>query len=76
VYTLKAQVRNGRLVLNEPTTLPEGTELLLEVVVSADDVREQNRAALHAALDEAEAEIEAGQVVSESEMWASLRMGK
>jgi hypothetical protein len=30
--TLKAVVRNGRLVLNEPTDLPEGHELELAVV--------------------------------------------
>ena len=29
---LKAVVKNGRLVMDEPTALPEGTELVLAVV--------------------------------------------
>ena len=31
--TLKAQVREGRLVLDEPTDLPEGTEVELTLVL-------------------------------------------
>jgi predicted transcriptional regulator len=33
----------------------------------------EERKALHAALDEAEADLEAGRVVSEEEVWATLR---
>ncbi len=68
---LKAQVKNGRLVLDVPTTLPEGTVVELEVS-GVDGLSDKERAALHAALDEAEADIEAGRVVSEEEVWASL----
>jgi hypothetical protein len=35
VAALKAQVRNGRLALNVPTNLPEGTEVELQVVADA-----------------------------------------
>ena len=49
--TLRAEVRNGRLTLDEPTSLPEGTVLELAQVDIDDDLDEAERAALHAALD-------------------------
>ena len=74
MQALKARVRNGRLVLDEPTDLPEGTELyLMPIDDEGDDLDEEERAALHQALDEAEADIDAGRAVSEEEMWAKLR---
>jgi hypothetical protein len=74
MQALKARVINGRLVLDEPTDLPEGTELhLVPVEDDGDDLDEQERAALHQALDEAEADADAGRTVSEEEMWAKLR---
>ena len=36
MMTLKAQVRAGRLVLDEPTDLPEGTEVELTPVFDDD----------------------------------------
>jgi hypothetical protein len=33
----KAQVRNGRIVLDEPTSLPEGDVMLVPVYGSSDD---------------------------------------
>lgn len=36
--TLKAQVRGGRLVLDEPTELPEGSEVELVLVDEGDDL--------------------------------------
>ena len=47
--TLKAQVRAGRLVLDEPTDLPEGTEVELTPVFD-DDLRPEERQALEASL--------------------------
>ena len=74
MQALKARVKNGRLVLDEPTDLPEGTELyLMPVNDQGDDLDEEQRAALHQALDEAEADVDAGRTVSEEEMWAKLR---
>ena len=51
---VKACVRNGRLVLDEPTDLPEGTEVELMPVI--DDLSDEERAAIDAdiALDEAD----------------------
>ena len=48
---LNAHVKNGRLVLDEPTTLPEGAEVRLWVV-EGDDLDDEDRAALHDAIRE------------------------
>ncbi len=54
---LKAQVHNGRLVLDEPTNLPEGEEVELvpvdEVLASGGDyLDDEERAALDRELDD------------------------
>jgi hypothetical protein len=69
---LKAHVRGGRLVLDEPTELPEGTEIEL-VPVDGDQMDEADRAELEAALDESEAELDAGKGLGEDHLWARLR---
>lgn len=56
---LKAHVRGGRLVLDEPTNLPEGTEVEL-TVVEDDDFEPEERARLHEALDVGIAAARAG----------------
>ncbi len=68
---LKARVRNGRLVLDEPTDLPEGAEV--QVAIIDDDLDDEDRAELHAAIKASEAELDDGQVVPEDELWARLR---
>ena len=60
MQTLKARVQNGRLVLNEPTEFPEGTVLDLTLADEGDDLDEEERAALHAALDDSWASAQAG----------------
>lgn len=64
---------NGRLKLDEPTNLPEGTVVPLEIARDWDDLDDEERAALHASIEEAERELDAGQVVTEEELWARLR---
>jgi hypothetical protein len=56
--TRKIQVKNGRLLLNEPTDLPDGAEV--EVLVIEDDLTAEERAELHASLDRALDDSEAG----------------
>ena len=68
----KIRVENGRIRLDEPTNLPEGAEVEL-VILGGDELDDDERAHLHEALDEAEADIEAGRVISEAEMWATLQ---
>ena len=47
---LRARVENGRLVLDEPTTLPDGTVVVLVADDEGDDLTEDERRALHDAL--------------------------
>ena len=56
--TRKARVQNGRLVLDEPTDLPDGAEV--EVLLIDDDLTAAERAELHASLDRALDDSEAG----------------
>ncbi len=69
---LKAHVRGGRLVVDEPTNLPEGTEVEL-TVVEDDDFEPEERARLERALEDAEQEVERGEYVDGSEYLARLR---
>ena len=48
--TLRAEVKNGRLVLDEPTRLPEGTVLEFAAADADDELDAKERAALHEAL--------------------------
>jgi hypothetical protein len=61
--TLKARVSKGRLVLDEPTDLPEGTEVDLLPLDPGDWLDEEDRKALHLALDQSEADVAAGRLV-------------
>ncbi|MBX3185679.1 MAG: hypothetical protein KF819_01635 [Labilithrix sp.] len=75
---LKAVVRNGRLVVDEPTALPEGTEIELVPVddvltAGGDDLDDEERAELHAELHASIAEIEAGQTEDFATLLAELR---
>lgn len=54
---LQARVENGRLVLDEPTTLPEGTVVDLVLDDEGDD---RERHLLHEALSASWASAEAG----------------
>jgi hypothetical protein len=45
--TLRARVRGGRLVLDEPSSLPEGTEVELIPADDIDDLDPAERARLH-----------------------------
>jgi hypothetical protein len=71
-------VHNGRLVLDEPTDLPEGEVIELvpldEVLArSGDYLDDDERAALHRELDASVAEAEAGQLVDIEDALAELR---
>jgi len=73
VLTVRARVRNGRLVLDEPTDLPEGTEVELASV--DDELDDEDRAQLHAALDAADDELRAGKGIPGDGIVAALRRG-
>jgi hypothetical protein len=59
--TLKALVRSGRLIMDEPVDLPEGTEVELVPADDGDSLDEEDRARLHAALERSAAQFRAGQ---------------
>jgi hypothetical protein len=58
MQSLKARVHNGRLVLDEPTDLPEG-EVVYSQPVDADDMSDEERDALHDSIREGREPIEA-----------------
>ena len=60
---LKAQVKNGRLILNEPTNLPEGHVVDLVPIDEGDDLDDEERAALHRSLERSVEQYKAGQFV-------------
>lgn len=69
VSSVYARVVNGRLVLDQPTSLPEGAEVRLWVV-EGDDLEDTDRAALHDAINEGLADAEAGRTLDADE-WAA-----
>lgn len=71
--TLKARVRCGRLVLDEPTDLPEGSEVELVLVDEGDALDDDDRARLHAALQRSAEQFAAGQGMDADEALARLR---
>jgi hypothetical protein len=78
MHALKAQVKNGRLVLDEPTDLPEGEVVELvpvdEVLASGGDyLDDEERAALHRELALSLAEAKAGKLIDADEVLAELR---
>jgi len=73
MVVLKAHVRNGRLVLDEPTDLPDGTEVELLPADAWDDLDDQDRARLHAVLEASEEDIAAGRVFPAEDLIAELR---
>lgn len=59
-------------MVDEPVDLPEGSEVRV-ALVDADEMDDAERAKLEEAIEESEAELEAGLSVSEDELWARLR---
>ena len=71
--TMKATVRHGRLVLDEPTTLPEGTEVEMLPLDPGDWLDDAERAALHAALAQSEADVVGDRLIDAVDVLKSLR---
>ncbi len=74
----KAQVRGGRLVLDEPTDLPEGEEVELvpldEVLAGGGDyLDDEERARLHESLRESLRQMKAGQTLDAATALSELR---
>ena len=71
--TVRGRVANGRLIVDEPTDLPEGAEVDLRVV--DDELDEEERGRLHAALEASEDDFRAERVVPGADVIARLRRG-
>ena len=70
---LKAHVKNGQLVLDDPATdLPEGAEVEL-FLVEDDEFEPEERARLLQAIEESEEDIDRGDYVDGFEFIAQLR---
>jgi hypothetical protein len=70
---IRARVINGRLTLDAPTSLPDGTVLDLVVDDEGDDLDERERAALNSAISRAWASVKAGQARPASEVIDAVR---
>lgn len=70
---LRARVEKGRLVLDEPTTLPDGTVIHLVADDEGDDLTEDERRALHEALSASWMSAEAGRLRPASAILDELR---
>lgn len=71
--TIKARVSAGRLVVDEPTDLPDGTELELLPLDPGDWLNDADRTALHKALRESNADVAVGRLVDADEILRELR---
>ena len=72
---LRARVENGRLILDEPTTLPNGSgvDLVLVLDDQGDDLTDEERRALHEALSTSWKSAEAGRLRPAAEILDELR---
>ncbi len=63
-----AKVQNGRLELDEPVDLPDGTTVQLYIVDQGDDLDDEDRRALEDAIDEAAASVARGETIPAGEV--------
>jgi len=71
--TLKARVHNGHFVVEEPTQLPEGTEIELLPLDPGDWLALDDRDRLHRALLASQDDIDGGRLVDAEEVLRELR---
>jgi hypothetical protein len=71
--TLKARVRAGRLLVDEPTNLPEGTEVELLPLDPGDWLTADDRNALHQALRDSDEDVKLDRLVDADVILRELR---
>jgi hypothetical protein len=73
-----ARVKNGRLVLDEPTDLPDGTtiELYDASDLPEDELGDEELARLDEAVERSHADIKAGRTVSPENLIRKLRSAR
>jgi hypothetical protein len=62
-----------RLIVDEPTDLPEGTEIELLPLDPGDWLDDEDRAALHQALRDSDQDVKAGRLVDADTLLRELR---
>lgn len=72
-FTLRARVEHGRLVLDEPIDLPDGTEINLVPANDDDDLDAADRERLHRALRRSAEQFAARKAISAAEVLRGLR---
>ena len=72
----RARVQKGRLVLDEPTSLPEGTVIELVADDEGDDLTATERRALHEALEDSHESAKAGRLRTAATVLDELRRGR
>jgi hypothetical protein len=70
---LRAHVTQGRIVVDEPVDLPDGTEVQVEIANDSDGLDDEDRARLHAAIAQSQDEIDRGEGVPAAQLLAGLR---
>jgi len=70
---IRARVKNGRLVLDEPTNLPDGTTLDLVLDDESDDLNSRERNVFDDAIAKAWASAQAGKLRPVDQLLAELR---
>lgn len=73
---LRARVENGRLLLDEPTELPDGTIVELVANDEGDDLTDPERQALHDALSASWPSAQAGRLRPASATVDELRRSR
>ena len=74
VTALKAHVRNGRIVVDEPVDLPDGAELDVYLYdAAANAMSPSERGALERALERSIAQADAGELIEADHVLAELQ---
>lgn len=70
---LQANILDGRLVLDEPVDLPDGTAVELMPVHDDDDLDDADRARLHASLERSAEQFARGESIPAADVLRQIR---
>ncbi len=71
--TLHARVKDGHIVVDEKSDLPEGTAVTLQLLDGGDEMTDEELADLEAEIERGRADIAAGLGISAEEALARVR---
>lgn len=78
MVTVRGRVQSGRLKVDEPVDLPDDAEVTLVIIEGrppddGDELDDEERERLHAALDRADAQCERGEGIPAEQFLAEMR---